>query len=212
MKQRHAVELQESELRWRFAVDGSGDGLWDWNVPQSTVFFNLRWKEMLGFAENEIGNGLDEWSKRIHPDDLVQVMADVRAHLAGTTLRYVNEHRVSCKDDSWKWILDRGMLVERDAADHPLRMIGTHSDITERKRAEETVRSAFQYARSLVESILDPLVMISAEGKITDVNTAMENVTGVNRDNLIGSEFADYFTRHYPKPIDIIQSMIIMFY
>jgi PAS domain-containing protein len=59
--------LRASEFRWKFAVEGSGDGLWDWDVPNSRVFFSTRWKEMLGFAQDEVGNGLDEWSKRVHP-------------------------------------------------------------------------------------------------------------------------------------------------
>ncbi|MEI7538488.1 MAG: PAS domain S-box protein, partial [Comamonadaceae bacterium] len=132
--QRKAAEqaLSESEFRWRFAVEGTGDGLWDWDVAQSTVLFSKRWKEMLGFSQAEIGNGLDEWSKRVHPDDLARVMVDVQAHLDGATADYVNEHRVSCKDGSWKWILDRGLVVNRDPAGTPLRMIGTHTDITER--------------------------------------------------------------------------------
>ena len=132
--------LVESEFRWKFAIEGSGDGLWDWNVPQSTVFFSPRWKEMLGFSRDEIGSGLDEWSKRIHPDDLARVMVDVQAHLDGTTPQYTNEHRVSCKDGSYKWILDRGLVVERDTACKPVRVIGTHSDISDRKIMEEKVR------------------------------------------------------------------------
>ncbi len=132
--------VRESEFRWHFAIEGSGDGLWDWNVPASTVFFSPRWKAMLGFADDEIGDRLDEWSKRVHPDDLARVMAEVQAHLAGTTPLYASEHRVSCKDGSWKWIIDRGMVVSRDAAGKPLRMIGTHKDITARKQAEDKAR------------------------------------------------------------------------
>ena len=74
--------LKDSEFRWKFAIEGSGDGLWDWDVPQSKVFFSTRWKEMFGFAQDEIGSDLDEWSKRIHPDDLVRVMADAQARMA----------------------------------------------------------------------------------------------------------------------------------
>ena len=132
--------VRESEFRWHFAIEGSGDGLWDWNVPESTVFFSPRWKAMLGFADDEINGRLEEWSKRIHPDDLARVMAEVHALLAGTTPLYVSEHRVSCKDGSWKWIIARGMVVSRDAAGKPLRAIGTHKDITERKQAEEAIR------------------------------------------------------------------------
>jgi PAS domain S-box-containing protein len=129
--------LRQSEFRWKFAVDGSGDGLWDWDVLSGTVFFSRRWKEMLGFAEEEIGSGRDEWSKRVHPDDRTRVMAEVQAHLAGTTPHYISEHRVSCKDGAWKWMLDRGVVLSRDADGKPLRVIGTQSDITERRLAVE---------------------------------------------------------------------------
>ena len=140
--------LRESEERWKFAIEGAGDGIWDWNVPQSTVFFSKRWKEMLGFTPDEIGTGLDEWSKRVHPDDMARVMAEVQAHLDGKTATYVNEHRVSCKDGSSKWILDRGLVISRDAEGKPLRMIGTHADITNHKKAEEEIRS-LAYSDSL---------------------------------------------------------------
>lgn len=137
--------LQESEYRWKFALEGAGDGLWDWNVAEGTVFFSRRWKEMLGFAEDEIGNSLDEWEKRIHPDDKVETLATVQAYLDGKTSAYRSEHRVSCKDGSWKWILDRGMVVSRSEDGKPLRIIGTHTDITERKLAEEQIHNLAFY-------------------------------------------------------------------
>jgi len=137
--------LQESEYRWKFALEGSGDGLWDWNLADNTVFFSRRWKEMLGYSDDEIGNGLDEWEKRIHPDDKAETLATVKAYLDGETPVYQNEHRVSCKDGSWKWILDRGMVVSRDEQGKPLRMIGTHADITERKKAEEQIHNLAFY-------------------------------------------------------------------
>lgn len=131
---------RDSDRRWQFAVEGAGDGLWDWNVPASKVYYSKRWKEILGFAESEIGDGLDEWSKRVHPDDLSQTMAAVSAHLAGRTTNYVTEFRMQCKDGRWKWILDRGLVIERAADGAPLRAIGTHTDISERKLAEQTLR------------------------------------------------------------------------
>jgi PAS domain S-box-containing protein len=104
---------------------------------------------MLGFTEDEIGSSLDEWSKRVHPDDLARVTTDVQTHVDGLTPRYTNEHRVSCKDGSWKWILDRGLVVSRDTTGKPLRVIGTHHDITERHQAEaarEALQTALQRA------------------------------------------------------------------
>lgn len=130
-------ELKQSEFRWKFALEGTGDGLWDWNVLQKSVFFSKTWKEMLGFAENEIGSDLDEWERRVHPDDKPQVLKALQAHLEGKSQVYISEHRLLCKNGDYKWILDRGLIVSRDAEGKPLRMIGTHTDITERKLQEE---------------------------------------------------------------------------
>lgn len=139
------AKLIESEFRWKFAIEGSGDGLWDWDVAQNIVFYSERWKQMLGYAENEVGNGLDEWEMRIHPDDKAGTLASVQAYLSGKSSSYLSEHRVLSKDGDYKWILDRGMVVARDAEGHPIRLIGTHTDITERKRMEDQVRQLAFY-------------------------------------------------------------------
>lgn len=132
--------LKESEFRWKFAIEGSGDGMWDWNVTEGTVFYSRTWKAMLGYAEDEIGNGLEEWEKRLHPDDKTATLAAVKAYLDGETVAYINEHRVQCKDGSYKWVLDRGMVVNRSADGKALRLIGTHTDIDQRKQLENEVR------------------------------------------------------------------------
>ncbi|MFZ4625795.1 MAG: PAS domain-containing protein, partial [Rhodoferax sp.] len=150
--------LIESEFRWKFAIEGAGDGLWDWNVLTGTVYFSPRWKELLGFTQDEIGCGLDEWSKRVHPDDLAHVMADVQAHLDGLTPVYVNEHRMRCKDGRWKWILDRGLVVSRDATGKPLRAIGTHTDNTERHQADAERHALHEQIRQL--AYIDPLTQL----------------------------------------------------
>lgn len=96
-------QLEDSEFRWKFAVEGNGDGLWDWNVKTSEVFFSKKWKEMLGFKDDEISGSLEEWEKRIHPDDLEQVYKDIQSLIEGKTDIYINEHRVKCKDGEYKW-------------------------------------------------------------------------------------------------------------
>ena len=131
------VALSESEFRWKFAVDGSGIGLWDWNLQNDKLFFSTQWKKMLGFEEHEIAGSLDEWEKRVHPDDIKRVYEDVKHYLSGETEFYINEHRMLCKDDSYKWILARGVVVERSEQGEPIRMLGTHSDITDRIRYQD---------------------------------------------------------------------------
>jgi diguanylate cyclase (GGDEF)-like protein/PAS domain S-box-containing protein len=139
-RQRAIQALRDSEQRWQFALEGAQDGVWDWNLATSEVFFSCQWKRMLGFEEGEIAGKLEEWDKRVHPDDKARAYADIEKHLKGETPYYQNEHRMLCKDGTYKWILDRGMVVSRDASGKPTRMIGTHTDITERKQAEETIR------------------------------------------------------------------------
>jgi PAS domain S-box-containing protein len=152
--------LRSSELRWQFAAEGTGDGLWDWDIASGHIFFSARWKSMLGYAVDEIGDGLDEWSSRVHPDDLADAMRLVQAHLDGATPFYHSEHRVRCKDGTWKWILDRGVVVTRDASGGALRVIGTHRDISESKNAQHALQESEQRFRSLA-NMAPVLVWIS---------------------------------------------------
>ncbi len=135
-------ELIESKLRWKFAVEGNADGLWDWNLITNEVFFSTQWKKMLGFSENEIQGSLQEWGNRVHPDDKEKVYQDINKHINGETDFYENEHRVLCKDNTYKWILDRGKIVSYTSDNKPERMIGTHSDITDRKKAEQALKQS----------------------------------------------------------------------
>lgn len=122
--------LKDSEFRWNFALDGSGLGVWDWNIAEGTVFYSKRWKQMLGYDDNEIGSDLEEWDKRIHPDDKSEVLARLQSYTEGKTPHYDTEYRIRCKDGSYKWGRDRGTAITSSADGKPLRMIGTLSDIS----------------------------------------------------------------------------------
>lgn len=136
-RNRAEAALWESEARWHFALEGAGDGVWDWNIITNCVFFSNQWKTMLGYAEYEIGDTLDEWDRRVHPEDKAKIYADLEKHFRGETDTYQNEHRVICKDGTYKWVLDRGKVIEWTADKKPLRMIGTHTDVSERKQAKD---------------------------------------------------------------------------
>jgi PAS domain S-box-containing protein len=144
IRKQRAIEeaLQASEERWQFALEGSNQGVWDWNLETNTVFFSDRWSAMLGYDPAEITSRLEEWSSRVHPDDLEATVAEVRKHLDGHAPVYVSEHRMRAKDGTYRWILDRGKVVTRNAAGRPVRMVGTHTDITERKLTEEALRAS----------------------------------------------------------------------
>lgn len=137
--------LRESEERWKFAIEGAGDGLWDWNVQTGAAFYSPRYKEMFGYSDADFDMTSDEWSKRIHPDDAPGVFALLQPYMDGKPGSATVEFRMLCKDGSWKWTLGRGMVVSRDADGKPVRMIGTNADITERKQAEDTIRELAFY-------------------------------------------------------------------
>jgi len=151
-------QLTVSEERLRYALEGAGDGLWDWNIKTNEIYFSKRWKEMLGFAEHEISAFLDEWKNRVYPDDLEKIYADIAAHIDGTNEVYSNEHRIKCKDGSYKWIHARGVIVSKDSDGSPIRMVGAHTDISDRKAAELELES---YKESLENKLDDTTQWLS---------------------------------------------------
>ncbi|MFB2923873.1 PAS domain S-box protein, partial [Aerosakkonema funiforme] len=130
------LALQESNSRWQLAIESAGDGTWDWNLKTNEVRFSRQWKAMLGYAEDEIANALEGWESLVHPEDKARSYELVSKHLNGETSTYENEHRLRCKDGSYKWILARAQVTERDKEGQAVRLIGTHSDISDRKAAE----------------------------------------------------------------------------
>jgi PAS domain S-box-containing protein len=132
--------LALAEERWQFALQGSGDGVWDWNAGTNTFYYSRRWKEMRGYAEHEIGNQPDEWRSHTHPEDLPRILAEVRKHLKDEAPFYDVEYRVRHKQGHYLWVRDRARVVTRDAEGRALRMVGTQSDITRSKQAEQALR------------------------------------------------------------------------
>lgn len=135
-------ELREVEARWNHAFESSGDGVWDWDCRSASAFFSSRWKSMFGHTDADVPSQLDEWESRIHPADRVRVLAARARHLRNETRSYSCEYRMRCKDQSYKWVLDRGKVISRAADGGPLRMVGTLTDITELKMTQEALTRA----------------------------------------------------------------------
>ncbi|MDP8568795.1 bifunctional diguanylate cyclase/phosphodiesterase [Methylophilus aquaticus] len=141
--EKNSQELMTSEQRWKFALEGTGDGIWDWNVPENQVIYSDRWKGMLGFASHEFDCLPASWHQRIHAEDYASAISILEQVLKGKREKFALEYRLQCKDGSWKWVFDRGMVLLRDERGLPLRILGTLADITKIKQSEEAV---WQYA------------------------------------------------------------------
>lgn len=179
--------LHESESLWKFAIEGSGDGVWDWNILTDEVKYSRRWKEMLGYSDGDILPANDEWLKRIHPDDSLYVAETMQAYLEGKSEIYVVEYRLRCKDDSYKWILGRGMVVSRGDDGKPVRMIGTHTDITERKQAEMQL----QLTQFAMEHASFGVFWMDASARIQYVNQQACQTLGYSKEELLKLSIPD---------------------
>jgi PAS domain S-box-containing protein len=183
--------LRESEERWQLAIRGNNDGIWDWNLKTNEVFFSPRWKEMLGYEDHEIANHLlDEWAKRVHPDDLDWVLQVVRDHFEKKTPYYITEHRVQCKDGTYKWILDRGQALW-DEQGNVMRMVGSHTDITERKQAEEALRESEERFRLLVDRSPVGIFQTDSQGDYLFVNPRWLEMTGLSLEEATGKGWSN---------------------
>ena len=131
-----AAMLEASEFRWKFALEGAGEGVWDWNEQTGVIGFSRPYVTMLGYEENEIEGSFAGWKALVHPEDLKGVYMAFSAHHEGRAPNYSHEYRIRCKDGTYKWVAARGMVVSRDLQGRPLRTLGIQSDISELKAAQ----------------------------------------------------------------------------
>lgn len=184
-------EMLRVNARFEHALAGSDIGLWDWDVQSGRVIFSDRIATMLGYAPEDFPGHVDDWSSRVHPDDLDDVTRLLTAHLDGLTPYYRSTHRLLAKDGSWRWILDAGAVVERDVDGRALRAIGTHVDVSESKAAEERFRLLFE--RSTV-----PKLLINDQGVIDCNDAAVTALRARSKRTIVGRSFQTFLPRVQP--------------
>ena len=204
----HAVDAEkkakeaiaDAETRWNFALASAGQGMWDVDLKNGVTTYSSTWKRMLGYEPNELDGDPYHWLTLVHPDDRDRVAAADRAHVAGETPSFEKEFRMRHKDGHWLWILDRGQIVERDEDGKPLRAIGTLTDITVRREAEDTLLSYAalladekERLRVTLDSIGDAVICTDASMLVTFMNPAAEKLTGVAEKKALGRQLEEIY-------------------
>jgi two-component system cell cycle sensor histidine kinase/response regulator CckA len=183
-RKRAEAALKESEERLSLALAASNQGLYDLNVQTGETKVNRQYAMMLGYDPGEFQETNARWVERLHPDDREAVAETYRAYIRGEVPIYAVEFRQRTKSGDWKWILSLGSIVARDAEGKPLRMLGTHTDITERKRAEDAVRNEKAFSDAIVESLPGIFYICDEEGNLLRWNTNEREVTGYSMEEL----------------------------
>ncbi|MFA4986971.1 MAG: PAS domain S-box protein [Candidatus Brocadiia bacterium] len=182
-------ELKESRERLELVMRGADVGFWGWNIQTGEFFMNEKWADMLGYSMAEMEKYVKGWGDLIHPDDYISAMVEFESHLAGKTPLFEAEYRIRTKSGEWRWIQDRGRIVDYDSNARPLRASGIHLDITQRKQVEDGLRESRETYRNLVEAIRGTIVTLSPAGKITYINRFGCDFFGYPESELVGSEF-----------------------
>jgi PAS domain S-box-containing protein len=188
---RMEADLRAKEEQLRLVLEANRDGFWDWDVPSGNMELSARVAEMLGYEPGEVENHIRRFTSLIPPDEFLAAQAVIRDHFSGNRSNFAIEHRMLRKDGTWTWVSSRGKVVSRNVEGAPLRAVGTLTDITDRKEAEEELRDREEHIRSVVAALAEGIVLQDAEGQILECNAAAQRILRVSEEDLRGCSFAD---------------------
>ena len=177
--------LKESQETYRLAMDATLDGLWDWDIGSGKVVYSRAWAGILNM--DAVVPEYASWETRIHPDEKEAVYASLIGHLKGETNSWTREHRLKTGDGQWKWVLGRGRVVEMDEDGQPIRMVGTMTDISERKKTEQALKESEERFKALHNASFGGIA-IHDMGRIIDCNQGLAIITGFEIPELIGMD------------------------
>ena len=182
--------LRRSEERYELAVRGAGTGIWDYDIDRGKVFYSPRWKMLFGYSEDEIGDSLEDWVRLLHPDERDWILKVQEDFLASTSATIRVEYRLRHKDGSYHWIEAHGLAV-RDAHGKAIRLVGSHGDITDRKRAEEALQASEERFRVSFEEAPVGMVIGVGDGIIAKANRALCRMSDYTQEELAGRHVRD---------------------
>ncbi|SFV59899.1 PUTATIVE TWO-COMPONENT SENSOR [hydrothermal vent metagenome] len=221
MKQ-YELDIQNEKERFQLAIDGSNDGLWDWNPQTNEIWYSPRWKSMLGCSDDELENTLDEWIKRIHPDDIEDTFDAIQNHIDGKTEVYESEYRLKGKNGKWVWILDRGKVLT-DSGGIAQRFVGFHTDITHKKNQEEILQLKIKEAleentrqlqtlqqQSKMASMGEMIGAIAHQWRqpLNELGLSIQNLKYDYRAGVVDKDFIDEFIEYNKKTIMFMSNTI----
>ena len=173
--------LQESEERLNLALESANGAAWDWDMTSGKVTYSRNWYKMTGFEVDELEPTISTWRDRVHPDDAPQLDDLLEKYFQGEIETFECEYRIRTKQGRYIWWLDRGKIIERDSSNKPIRMIGVDTDITDRKRQEESLRLA-----AIAFEAQEGISISDKNGHIVRVNGAFTEITGYSSEEIIG--------------------------
>ncbi|MGH4122070.1 MAG: PAS domain-containing sensor histidine kinase [Clostridium sp.] len=200
-------KLKANEERLTFALEGSGDGVWDWNARTNEMIYSKGWKSMLGYEEDEIQNLFSEWDKLLHPDDKESAYLKLNMYLEGLIPAYESEYRLRARDESYKWILSKGKIISWTTDGKPLRVTGTHSDINSRKLMEQELRESKERFSNVLEYSQDASYRRNAvTDKYDYMSPVIERLTGYTLEEMLVMNEDTVFGKIHPDDFqDVVQ-------
>jgi len=184
--------LRESDERLKLTLEAVNEGVWDWNIPTGQAVFSPSYYSMLGHEPYEFPQNYDSWRSLVHPDDIEAAEREIYSHIQSGE-GYALEVRMRTKSGQWRWILTRGRVVERDDTGTAVRMVGTHSDITSRKQAEQSLNRQREEYRTILDSVPIIITYIDRDGRFMRINKAGADALGVLPKKVVGKTFNDFF-------------------